>query len=54
MAKKEPWHSIKGDRHHVCSECDLGDNIDPKYKREGTGDKPLCKDCEFLIDSGGC
>ncbi len=48
--KKSPWHSIKADVHHVCT----GNNIEKENVRQGTGGKPLCKECSGLISGGGC
>lgn len=48
MAKKSPWHSIKQDRHHNDTECNTGNNIEVENLRQGTGGKPLCKECERL------
>ena len=52
--KKSPWHSIKADVHHVCTNCNTGNNIETENVRQGTGGKPLCKECSGLISAGGC
>lgn len=52
--KKSPWHSIKAGVHHVCSNCNTGNNIETENIRTGTGGKPLCQECKGLIASGGC
>ena len=54
MAKKSPWHSVKQDVHHVCDNCDTGNNIETENYRTGDGSKPLCQDCEELIEQGKC
>lgn len=43
-----PWHSILRNVHHNRSECTEGNNIEPRYRQEGTGDKPLCSHCRSL------
>jgi len=52
--RKNPWHSVKQSIHHVCSNCNTGNNIERENLREGTGGKPLCKECHDLIARGGC
>ncbi len=52
--KKAPWHSIKQPVHHVCTNCNTGNNIEPENLRQGTGNKPLCKECEGLIKRSVC
>ena len=47
-----PWHSIKRPVHHNNTECTEGNNIEPKYRREGTGGKPLCDHCKRLNAQG--
>jgi hypothetical protein len=46
MPTKDPWHSIKEDVHHNNTECNTGNNIERENLRQGTGGKPLCKECE--------
>jgi hypothetical protein len=48
MAKKSPWHSTKQTVHHNNTECNTGNNIEKENLRQGTGGKPLCKECERL------
>ena len=48
--KVKPFHSIKRDVYHVCSECTEGNNIEPENRRSGTGSKRKCKNC---IELGG-
>ena len=52
--KKSPWHSVKSDVHHVCSNCNTGNNIEVENRRSGTGGKPLCSECSGLIAHGTC
>lgn len=54
MTKKAPWHSTKQNVHHVCTNCNTGNNIERENLREGTGGKPLCKECDGLVSRGGC
>jgi hypothetical protein len=48
MAIRAPWHSIKAGVHHNNTECNTGNNIQPEYRRPGTGGKPLCGECARL------
>lgn len=48
MAKVPPFHSIKQYVHHNNSSCTEGNNIEPRYRRSGTGGKPLCEHCKRL------
>lgn len=52
MPKKSPWHSIKENVHHNNSNCNTGNNIERENRREGTGNKPLCKECAALNAQG--
>jgi hypothetical protein len=52
MPKKSPWHSIKADVHHDNTNCNTGNNIETENIRQGTGGKPLCKDCSELDKAG--
>lgn len=52
--RKSPWHSVKENDHHVCSNCNTGNNIEKENLRDGTGGKPLCKECDGLIKAGRC
>ncbi len=40
-----PWHSVLSDVHHNNADCNTGNNIESENRREGTGGKPLCKEC---------
>ena len=52
--KKSPWYSIKEDVHHVCTNCNTGNNIEKENVRQGTGGKRLCYECEGLIAKNQC
>ena len=54
MIRKFAWHSIKSNVHHVCSNCNTGNNIENENRRYGTGNKPLCPECRDLIAKGEC
>ena len=51
-AIKAPWHSIHSDVYHDNTECNTGNNIDPKHLRQGTGGKTLCNECASLNQGG--
>ncbi len=44
------WHStVPGTKvYHNNRKCELGDNINPKYKRQGTGNYRICERCAEL------
>jgi hypothetical protein len=46
MAVVNPWHSILSNVHHNNTECNTGNNIEAENRRDGTGNKPLCAECE--------
>ncbi len=48
MAIKSAWHSVKTDVHHNNTDCNTGNNIEKENVRQGTGGKPLCKECAAL------
>jgi hypothetical protein len=54
MTKKSPWHSIKQTVHHVCTNCNTGNNIEKENLRDGTGGKPLCSECQQWISKNAC
>lgn len=54
MVKKSPWHSKKSGVHHVCSNCNTGNNIEQENRQPGTGGKPLCSECRDWIAKGKC
>lgn len=52
--RKSPWHSIKADVYHECTNCNTGNNIETENRRPGTGGKRQCDECKRLIASGSC
>lgn len=48
MSKVSPWHSVKPyapQVYHNETQCKTGNNIERENRREGTGNRPLCKEC---------
>ena len=55
MAKVAPFHSRQNPGvYHVCSKCTEGDNIQPEYKKSGTGGGRKCKTCADLERDRKC
>jgi hypothetical protein len=52
MPQKSPWHSIKENYHNNNTLCGPGGQIREKNKENGTGGKPLCKDCAKINKDG--
>ncbi|MEK6703021.1 MAG: hypothetical protein AABZ53_12210 [Planctomycetota bacterium] len=52
MPMVHPWHSVKQEVRHDNTTCKTGNNIEDDNRREGTGNKPLCKECEHLNRQG--
>lgn len=49
MAKVSPFHSSKQkDVYHDNDRCTEGNNIERKYKTQGTGGLPKCSRCKTL------
>lgn len=51
MAKTKAWHSSReSDRkvYHDNDKCTEGNNIETKYRKDGTGGRPLCHHCANL------
>ena len=51
MAKVSAWHSkLPNDPfvHHNNTDCNTGNNIEKENRVEGTGGRPLCKECARL------
>ena len=49
MSKVGPWHSVKPNTpqvYHNETQCKTGNNIERENRREGTGGRQLCKECE--------
>lgn len=44
------YYSVKGSVHHIYKNCSLGNNIESKNRKSGTGGKPLCKLCKGIKD----
>jgi hypothetical protein len=47
------WHSSNSDVYHNNTSCQTGNSIAPENVQRGTGDKPLCGECERLNGAGG-
>jgi hypothetical protein len=52
--RKSPWHSVKSTVHHVCTNCNTGNNIESENLRQGDGGKPMCEECKHLVRTSGC
>lgn len=52
MSKRAPWHSKLQSVHHDNSACNTGNNIEKENLMNGTGGKPLCKECAALDKQG--
>ena len=52
--QKTAWHSTKQTVHHVCTNCNTGNNIERENMRSGTGGKPLCQECSRLVQGRRC
>lgn len=52
--RKAPWHSTKQTVHHVCTNCNTGNNIEKENLKQGDGGKPLCSECKDWINKGQC
>jgi len=57
--KTNPWFSTEEDEakdaqpvHHDNTSCMDGDNIGKNYRRYGTDNRPLCKQCARLDEAG--
>ena len=48
MGVASPWHSAKEEVHHNNTDCKTGKNMKEEDRREGTGGRPLCKECAAL------
>jgi hypothetical protein len=51
MAKTSAWHSkLPNDPfvYHNDTDCNTGNNIEEENRVEGTGNRPLCKECADL------
>lgn len=52
MTYMSPIHSEKQPVHHNNNKCTEANNIESRYLRQGTGGKPLCKNCADLNRQG--
>jgi hypothetical protein len=52
MPYTPPFNSVKENHHHNNSRCGPGSEIPARNRVEGTGGKPLYKDCKQLNDEG--
>jgi hypothetical protein len=56
--KTSPWFSMESETpesenvHHDNTKCPEGDSIQKNYRRYGTDNRPLCKQCEKLDATG--
>lgn len=51
MSKVKPWHSIREtDRkvYHDNDRCTEGNNIETKYRKDGTDGRRKCEHCDRL------
>ena len=48
MPSVSPFNSVKENRYHNNSKCGPGSEIPPHNRNPGTGNKPLCEDCNKL------
>ena len=52
--KRSPWHAINASVHHVCSNCNTGNDIENENRVSGTGGKPLCLECRDWMSKNNC
>jgi len=52
--RRSPWHSVNSNVHHVCTNCNTGNNIERENRREDDGGKPMCDECKEWIKKGNC
>ena len=49
MVKVSPWYSSKTKKvYHYNTNCPEGNNIEPKYRKQGTGGLQKCNHCKRL------
>jgi hypothetical protein len=48
-----PWRAADSEVYHNNPNCQTGNSIAPENVWQGTGDKPLCGECERLNGAGG-
>jgi hypothetical protein len=47
-----PWHSVNSEVYHNNPNCPRGRRMYPDNVKPGTGNKPLCQECERLNSLG--
>jgi hypothetical protein len=47
-----PWHSLNSEVYHNNPNCRVGNRMYPNNVQRGTGNKPLCRECERLNSLG--
>ena len=52
MPRTSPWHADSADVYHNNTACTLGNNIERRNRREGTGGKRQCDPCKRLGKAG--
>ena len=52
LSGKGPWHSVNSEVYHNNPNCQTGNSIAPENVQQGTGNKPLCGECERLNSAG--
>ena len=52
MPTKPPWHAVISTMHHNNPNCKTGGSIEREKLRQGTGGKPLCRECDALNRAG--
>jgi hypothetical protein len=52
MPQVPAFHSAKERHHHNNSKCGPGSEIPRTNRLSGTGNKPLCSDCQKLNAAG--
>ncbi|MDB5034407.1 MAG: hypothetical protein JWQ98_1648 [Chlorobi bacterium] len=52
MSRVSAFHSELGHKHHDNNQCQEGNKIEPRHRRSGTGNLPLCEVCEKLNKEG--
>jgi len=53
LSGKGPRHSGNSQVYHNNPNCQTGNSIELENLRQGTGDKPLCEECQPLNGAGG-
>jgi hypothetical protein len=53
LGGRGPWRAADSDVYHNNPNCQTGTSIAPENVRQGSGDKPLCEECERLNGAGG-